>query len=79
MNLSWELITLIVSIVVAAIGATWRITQIISDYRTQNERDHGDLKKRIATVDGKLSLVLEKWGPRPERSGVMSAEELARK
>lgn len=79
MNVSWELVAVVAAIVVAAVGATWRITQTMSDYRAQNERDHGDLKQGIATIDGKLSLVLEKWSPRPERTGVMSAEEVARK
>lgn len=79
MDVSWELVTLVAAIVGAAVGATWRVTQTMSDYRAQNERDHGDLKEGIATLDGKLSLMLEKWNPRPERTGAMSIKEVAGK
>ena len=82
MNLSGEVVALIVTavaliiaVVTAAVGATWKVTQTMSDYRAQNERDHGDLKKGIAGIDGKLSILIEKWNARPVRTGNISVQE----
>lgn len=75
MNLSGEVIALIVTVVAAAVGGTWKVTQTMSDYRAQNERDHGDLKQGIAAVDGKLSVMIERWNTRPVRTGEISVRE----
>jgi len=75
MDLSGEVIALIVTVVAAAVGATWKMTQTMSDYRAQNERDHGDLKQGIATVDGKLSVMIDRWNAQPVRTGKISVRE----